>query len=143
MPVHLMRAHGRMRDMESNDALVGRWRSLLTCYNTIACDLDRALQDAHGLTMSEFETLDRLVEADCEQRRMQEIAANMYLSQSALSRTVARLEKHGLVQRGLCESDRRGVFVAVTEDGRRRHAAASKTHLRILAEHLPVPQPVS
>ncbi|MDL4813781.1 MarR family transcriptional regulator [Actinomadura sp. OS1-43] len=128
-----------MRGMESEAALVGRWRTLATCYNTVACDLDRALQEAHGLSMSEFETLDRLVEADCEKRRMQEIAAAMYLSQSALSRTVARLEKNGLVQRGLCESDRRGVFVEVTEAGRRRHAEAHRTHIEVLARHLPVP----
>src|SRR5437868_3155487 len=131
-----MCAHARMRGMESNAALVSRWRSLLTSYNTIACDLDRTLHDAHGLTMSEFEALDRLVEADCEKRRMQELAADMYLSQSALSRTVARLEKNGLVKRGLCESDRRGVFVEVTEAGRQCHAQASKTHLDILAKHL-------
>ncbi|MFD0685871.1 MarR family winged helix-turn-helix transcriptional regulator [Actinomadura fibrosa] len=122
--------------MESNAALVGRWRSLLTCYNTVACDLDRALQESHGLSMSEFETLDRIVDADCEKRRMQEIAADMYLSQSALSRTVARLEKGGLVKRGLCESDRRGVFVEITEDGRHRHAEARETHLKVLATHL-------
>ncbi|MBT2207567.1 MarR family transcriptional regulator [Actinomadura sp. NEAU-AAG7] len=125
-----------MRGMESNAALVGRWRSLSTCYNTVACDLDRTLHEAHGLTMSEFETLDRLVESDCEKHRMQEIAAEMYLSQSALSRTVARLEKQGLVQRGLCESDRRGVFVVVTEAGRQCHAKARKTHLEVLAKHL-------
>jgi DNA-binding MarR family transcriptional regulator len=129
--------------MESEAALLGRWRSLLTSYNTIACDLDRRLQEDHGLSMSEFETLDRLAEADCEKRRVQEIAADMYLSQSALSRTVARLEKHGLVQRGLCEADRRGVFVELTEAGRRRHAEARRTRLTILAQHLvPAPQPI-
>lgn len=137
--VHLMRAHAKMRGMESETALVGRWRSLATCYNTVACDLDRSLQEAHGLSMSEFETLDRLVDVDCEKCRMQDIAAAMYLSQSALSRTVARLEKHGLVERVMCESDRRGVFVAVTEAGRERHAEAHKTHIEVLARHLPAP----
>jgi DNA-binding MarR family transcriptional regulator len=130
--------------MESEAALVDRWRSLLTSYNTIACDLDRRLQEDHGLSMSEFETLDRLVgEVDCEKRRMQEIAADMYLSQSALSRTVARLEKDSLVQRVLCEADRRGVFVELTEAGRRRHAEARRTYLAILARHLiPTPEPI-
>jgi DNA-binding MarR family transcriptional regulator len=134
--MHLMRVHAKMRGMEAETALVGRWRELATCYNTVACALDRALQDAHGLSMSEYETLDRLVDLDCEKRRMQEIAAAMYLSQSALSRTVARLEKHGYVQRGLCEADRRGVFVEITEAGRRCHTEARDTHLKILAEHL-------
>ena len=47
--------------------------------------------------MSEFEVLDRLADATCEQRRMHDLAGDMYLSQSALSRTVARLERAGLV----------------------------------------------
>jgi DNA-binding MarR family transcriptional regulator len=123
------------------EALVDRWRSLLSCYNDVAGHLERELQERHGLTLSEFETLDRLVGAECDKRRMQDLEAVMYLSQSALSRTVARLEKHGLVERQLCSDDRRGVFVAATEDGVRRHAEARGTHLAILAEHLPATTP--
>ncbi|MFG2059145.1 MarR family winged helix-turn-helix transcriptional regulator [Micromonospora sp. NPDC048930] len=122
--------------MTSETRLVERWRTLLTCYNEVACHLERALQDGHGLTMSEFETLDRLISVDCDKRRMQDLDADMYLSQSALSRTVARLEKSGLVVRALCEADRRGVFVTVTEAGRHVHTEARRTHLAVLAEHL-------
>ena len=122
--------------MSSEPALVQRWRTLLTSYNEVAGQLERVLQDSHGLTMGEFETLDRLISVTCEKRRMQELAADMYLSQSALSRTVARLEKGGLVSRSLCEDDRRGVFVHVTEEGLQRHAEARATHRAILAEHL-------
>ena len=86
--------------------------------------------------MSEFETLDRLIGAECEKRRMQDLAADMYLSQSALSRTVARLEKGGLVERTLCEDDRRGVFVKVTDAGLALHAEARRTQLAVLADTL-------
>ncbi|MFC0038299.1 MarR family winged helix-turn-helix transcriptional regulator [Actinomadura rayongensis] len=116
--------------------LVERWRSLLTCYNTVACHLDRLLQEKHGLTMSEFETLDRLAECHRDNQRMQDLAGEMYLSQSALSRTVGRLEKHGLVARSLCSSDRRGVYVCITPEGRARHEKARATHRAVLAEHL-------
>jgi len=122
--------------MEAEAELVDRWRSLLTSYNVVAVQLERALQEAHGLTLSDFETLDRLTTRDCDKRRMQDLAAAMYLSQSALSRTVARLEKGGLVSRTHCEDDRRGVFVELTEAGLRRHAEARKTQLAVLAEHL-------
>jgi DNA-binding MarR family transcriptional regulator len=122
--------------MKSEGALVERWRTLLTSYNEVAGHLERALQEGHGLSLSEFEILDRLIAQDCEKRRMQDLAADMYLSQSALSRAVARLEKHGLVARALCEADRRGVFVTLTEEGMARHSAARGTHLAILAEHL-------
>src|SRR4051794_33260236 len=137
IPVHIIRVHllpqaVRMRPMTSEPALVHRWRTLLTSYNQVAGHLERALQERHGLTMGEFETLDRLITVPCDKRRMQELAAEMYLSQSALSRTVARLEKGGLVGRSLCEDDRRGVFVTVTEEGLRRHAEARDTHRAIL-----------
>jgi DNA-binding MarR family transcriptional regulator len=122
--------------MTTDAILVDRWRSLLSSYNAVACRMEREMQDRHGLTMSEYETLDRLVGVDCEKRRMQDLAADMYLSQSALSRTVARLEKGGLVHRALCEADRRGVFVTATTAGVQRHAEARATHLAILAEHL-------
>ena len=131
-----MFVHGMMRPMDTEAGLVARWRSLLSCYNTIACDLDRRLQERHRLSMSDFEALDRLIDAGCDKCRMQQLAADMYLSQSALSRTVARLEKHGLVVREMCVDDRRGVFVRVTDEGRRLHTDARKTHLEVLAEHL-------
>ena len=122
--------------MTSDTVLVERWRSLLGSYNAVAGQLERELHERHGLTMSEYEALDRLIGVDCEKRRMQDLAADMYLSQSALSRTVARLENGGLVQRALCEADRRGVFVTPTAAGVQRHAEARATHLAVLAKHL-------
>lgn len=117
------------------DQLVDRWRDLLACYSTVSCALDRALQDAHGIGMSEFEALDRLVDATCEKRRMNDLSGDMYLSQSALSRTVARLERAGLVVRSMCADDRRAIFVALTAAGRERHAQARRTQRAVLAEH--------
>ena len=77
--------------------LTSEWRELLSRHARTVCALDDALGD-HGLGMSEFEVLERLA-CECGERpRMQELAAAVHLSQSALSRTVGRLEKDGLVQ---------------------------------------------
>jgi DNA-binding MarR family transcriptional regulator len=122
--------------MSAESHLVDRWRALSTGYHELAGRLDRALEDAHGMSLNEFETLDRLVAHDVDPCRMQELTGAGYLSQSALSRTVARLERDGLVERNMCAEDRRGVFVRLTADGRTRHAEARETHLAILAEHL-------
>jgi DNA-binding MarR family transcriptional regulator len=122
--------------MSPEAELVARWRSLLTSYNAVAGRLERELHGRHGLTASEFETLDRLVGTECEKRRMQDLAADMYLSQSALSRAVARLEKDGLVERTHCEDDRRGVFVKLTPAGLALHAEASRTRLSVLTDTL-------
>lgn len=122
--------------MSAESRLVDRWRELSTCYNELAGRLDRALDEGHGVSLNEFETLDRLAARDYDPCRMQNLAEVMYLSQSALSRTVARLERDGLVERKMCPDDRRGVFVQITEEGRARHAEARRTHLAILADHL-------
>lgn len=122
--------------MSSEADLRADWRALLVRYNTVACELDREMQQAHGLSMSDFEALDRLEDATCERARMQDLASEMYLSASALSRTVARLEKAGLVVRALCQADRRGVFVDVTDHGHAVHAKAKKIQLEVLSEYL-------
>jgi DNA-binding MarR family transcriptional regulator len=116
--------------------LVGRWRELLDEHARVTCALEQALEHQHGLGVSEFEVLDRLAAEDCEGRRIQELAAEVHLSQSALSRVVARLEADGLVVRAMCKEDRRGVFACLTDEGRARHAAASPTHRTVLSETL-------
>ncbi|TDD96035.1 MarR family winged helix-turn-helix transcriptional regulator [Jiangella asiatica] len=116
--------------------LVDQWRGLLTSYNEIASALDRDLSERHALGLSEFEALDRLIESGQDKLRMLDLASDMYLSQSALSRTVARLERAGLVERITCHDDRRACFVVPTSDGRDRHAEARETHRQVLADHL-------
>ena len=116
--------------------LAESWRGLLSRYSAVAHELERELHTGYGLTMSEYEALDRLVEFDGCKARVQDLVGDMYLSQSALSRTIARLEKRGLVTRAICETDRRGIFVAATEEGRALQAAARPTYLNVLARHL-------
>jgi DNA-binding MarR family transcriptional regulator len=113
-----------------------QWRELLAQHARTTVALDEALGE-HGLGMSEFEVLDRLA-CECGERpRMQDLAPLLHLSQSALSRTVGRLEKDGLVERAMCPEDRRGIAVCLTPEGRARWEAASPTHRRVLQEHLP------
>lgn len=86
--------------------------------------------------MSEFEVLDLLSESKESNQRVQDVGAQSYLSQSALSRVIGRLEKDGLVSRSLCDFDRRGVFVCLTPKGRELYADAKRTHRQVLADTL-------
>jgi DNA-binding MarR family transcriptional regulator len=118
--------------------LTEQWRELLERHARTACALDDAL-GAYGLGMSEFEVLERLA-CECGERpRMQDLAPLVHLSQSALSRTVGRLEKDGLLIRTMCPEDRRGIAVCLTDEGRSRWEAARPTHRRVLAENLTDP----
>ncbi|KDN86487.1 MarR family winged helix-turn-helix transcriptional regulator [Kitasatospora cheerisanensis] len=128
-------------DPAAETALTQQWRAVLASHAVTSCAIDRELGDAFGIGVSEFELLERLWEFEQEEHqsgsRAQVLSGSVHLSQSAFSRLVARMEKSGLVQRSLCENDRRGIFVALTDEGRERYRKARPVHRRILAETLP------
>jgi DNA-binding MarR family transcriptional regulator len=119
----------------SDRDLVRAWRGLLERYHATSCALERALSQEHQLGVSEFEVLDWLVETQSPDShcRVQDLATSVHLSQSALSRVIARLEADGLVTRAMCSEDRRGIYVHLTEEGRARHARARPTQRAVLA----------
>ena len=119
-----------------NTEIVDVWHELLDRYARSVSALERALEHEHGLGVSEYEVLERLASPDKDQRRMQELADAVHLSQSALSRVVARLEEQGLVTRSMCTEDRRGIYACLTKAGRERYAKARPTHRQVLEENL-------
>ncbi|MFJ2473736.1 MarR family winged helix-turn-helix transcriptional regulator [Streptomyces sp. NPDC087659] len=124
---------------KSERALVNEWRDVLALHARTMCELDRELH-RHGLGASDFEVLDVLAEGTAEDGgclyRVQELASRVHLSQSALSRLIARLEKDGLVSRGMCSEDRRGVRVVLTDKGRERHAEVQPLQRAVLSRML-------
>jgi len=128
------------RDPAAETALSEQWRALLARHAATSCAIDRELGEAFGLGVSEFELLERLREFEREEpgrgERAQALAGTVHLSQSAFSRLVARMEKAGLLRRTHCVDDRRGIYIALTEEGRERYARARPVHRRILAETL-------
>ncbi|MFB7669092.1 MarR family winged helix-turn-helix transcriptional regulator [Kitasatospora sp. NPDC056138] len=122
--------------------LVAGWRDLLARHAAVSSALERELGERHGLGMSDFEVLERLFEDERQvdhKLRVQDLAQTVHLSQSALSRLIGRLEKGGLVERAMCDADRRGIFVSLTEAGRTRYTEARPLHREILARMLADP----
>ena len=135
--MHIMRMTGIIAGgMAVDTDLVELWRALLDRHARTTSALERRLQHEHGLGVSEYEVLERLATSDKDERRMQELADAVHLSQSALSRVVGRLEADGLVKRGMCSEDRRGIMACLTPNGRERYEAARPTHRAVLAETL-------
>ncbi|GAA1715776.1 MarR family transcriptional regulator [Fodinicola feengrottensis] len=120
-------------DSSAERDLVHEWHELLARHSTVSCAIERALQEGHGLGVSEFEALERLVEMDKDQCRGQDLFESLPLSQSAASRLIARLEREGLVTREICELDRRAIFICITDAGRARYQAARPTQRAVLA----------
>jgi DNA-binding MarR family transcriptional regulator len=120
----------------SDEALLERWRELETTHAVVRDSLERALERKHQLSLSEYEVLRHLSAATEGHLRMQDLADEVHLSQSALSRLVQRLEEEGLATRGVCEHDRRGVWACITDSGRAAQRKAEPTHLAALSETL-------
>ncbi|MGW5718263.1 MarR family winged helix-turn-helix transcriptional regulator [Amycolatopsis sp. NPDC003865] len=119
----------------AEQSLVEEWHELLARYSAVFTALECRLQERHGIGANEFEALERL--ATCEFKcRSADLTGAIHLSQSATSRLVARLEKEGLVERALCEVDRRGIFVTLTDAGREKYLEAKLTHREVLDETL-------
>ena len=119
-----------------DEAVKAAWRALISAKVASWNALERELGESHGLGVSDFEVLDYLASKP-DGCRSQSLADAVHLSQSALSRLVDRLARHGLVERCGCDVDRRGIYVVLTEAGERRHAEAVPTHRAVLARHLP------
>jgi DNA-binding MarR family transcriptional regulator len=118
------------------DELLDRWGELEAQHGRVREALEHALQREHRLSLSEYEVLRRLADDPDGHRRIQELAEEIHLSQSALSRLVQRLEDDGYVCRNVCDHDRRGVFACVTDAGRKAQAEAHPTKVSVLAETL-------
>jgi DNA-binding MarR family transcriptional regulator len=116
--------------------LVAQWQELLGRYAAVWHPLERELQRRHAIGVSEFEALERLATCAHDKCRAAELADAARLSQSAASRLAARLERAGLVEREMCDLDRRGIFLTLTEAGHRRYTQAKPTHRAVLAEVL-------
>jgi DNA-binding MarR family transcriptional regulator len=128
-----------MAAKKAEPGLVDQWRDILAVHARTMCELDRELHQ-HGLGASDFEVLDVLAAGAAEDGsssfRVQEIAAQVHLSQSALSRLIGRLEKDGLLTRGMCSEDRRGVQVCLTQKGRDLHTEVRPLQRAVLGRML-------
>jgi len=116
--------------------LLDQWKDMEAAHARIRGALEQALQREHRLSLTEYEVLRRLSDSPEGHCRIQELAEEINLSQSALSRLVQRLEDEGYVSRAVCDFDRRGVFACVTDSGRKAQAKARPTQVSVLAETL-------
>lgn len=110
------------------------WFGLLHSFTQLTRGLDVDLVAAHGLPLNAFEVLMRLSHAPGGQVRMSELARQVVLSLSGLSRLVDRLERDGLLERRTCPSDARGFFATITPAGRLRLVEAQSDYLSNVRE---------
>jgi DNA-binding MarR family transcriptional regulator len=104
------------------------WRGMLQMHAQITQALDAQMRTEHGLSVSSYEVLMFLAEAPEHRLRMAEIADQVLLSRSGLTRLVDRLVQLGYVTRCAAENDGRGAYAELTDAGLEKFQAAQRTH---------------
>lgn len=105
------------------------WCSLSVLHERIHARMERALEEAHRLSVREYSVLRVLdtQEPGGSHLHLKHVAHAVVLSQSATTRLVMRLEERGLLSRAVCDVDRRGIYTNVTSTGRALLEAARPT----------------
>jgi DNA-binding MarR family transcriptional regulator len=107
---------------------------LLEAHAQLTRQLDADLQESVGISLQTFEVLLRISRSEWGRMTMSELASGVSLTTGGVTRLADRLEKDGLVQRVSCPSDRRVVWLALTDQGRATLTVALDHHLESL-EH--------
>ena len=119
-----------------DDSEMRAWRAYVIGSELLRKQLNRELQERHGLALADYEVLVRLSEQDGGRMRMAHLAGEVASSKSRLSHQIGRMETAGLVQRVECGDDARGVFAEITEAGRARLRETAPTHVAGVRAHL-------
>jgi DNA-binding MarR family transcriptional regulator len=91
--------------------------------------LSTQLQAEFGLTINDYEALLRLSHAEDGRMRRIDLANELMLTASGVTRLLDGLERAGYVKKANCASDARVTYAVLTERGRKRFERAAVTHV--------------
>lgn len=115
------------------------WQRLLRAHCVLSRTLDGELQAAHGITISDYDVLVQLRDADGHCLTMSDLSRRTMLTRSGMTRLVQGLERDGLVERRACRSDARVSYAVLTTQGLQQLEDARRTHhagiRRVFADH--------
>src|SRR5580693_8265097 len=109
------------------------WQSFLAAHRQIVEQLADEMLAEHQLPLEWFDVLVHLADLPGMRARQKDMRDRMLLSESGVSRLLVRMEKAGVITRSTADDDRRGMEIAVTDDGRAALLAAIESHLQLVA----------
>jgi DNA-binding MarR family transcriptional regulator len=126
----------RMRSQVLSEQSVGvrAFAALLRAHASLTRQLNAQLVAEHGLTINDYEVLFRLARAPDRRLRRVDLAEEIVLTASGITRLLDGLEQAGYVERASCATDRRVVYAVLTDAGLRKLREASRSHLAQIDE---------
>ncbi|MGO3913434.1 MarR family winged helix-turn-helix transcriptional regulator [Enterococcus viikkiensis] len=110
-----------------------QWIEFTKKQKQIEEQLESKLKEDSQLTLNEYYVLYYLNESERGKMRLSDLEKKLFLSQSAMSRLISRMENKncGVIQRSCCEDDKRGMDLSITSKGMNTLASAS-----VLVDHI-------
>jgi DNA-binding MarR family transcriptional regulator len=102
---------------------------LLRGHASVTRALSTELQAEFGLTINDYEALLRLANSEDGRMRRIDLANELVLTASGVTRLLDGLERSGYVRKASCASDARVTYAELTDQGRERFEAASRAHV--------------
>ncbi|HLU26892.1 MAG TPA: MarR family winged helix-turn-helix transcriptional regulator [Glycomyces sp.] len=110
------------------------WTQFLTVTHRLEQQIDRRLQDHHGISHTQYEIMVRLADEDEHRLRMSELAERIVTAKSAATYQVKRLAERNLVETRKCDHDNRATWVVLTGAGRELLEQAAPCVLSLVRE---------
>jgi DNA-binding MarR family transcriptional regulator len=119
-----------------DDEEMRAWRGLVEVVGDVQASLEAELLEGFGITEGGYGVLVNLSEAPGRRLRMCDLAAQLHLSPSGLTRRLDGLVRQGLVTREPSEQDRRVTLAVLTDAGFAKLEAAAPAHVDGVRRHL-------
>ena len=112
----------------STQAITSPWIAFLRAHAAVTRELSARLEAAHGLTLSDFDVLAQLYHSPERSLRRVDLARQVLLTASGITRLLDGLERAGWVEKGRCQTDARVTYAVLTERGLEKFEAARDSH---------------
>lgn len=111
------------------------WMAVWKAQTLAAREIEAAMREHAGLSLTWGEVLSRLGAADGARLPMNELARQVFVSRSGISQVVTAMAKHGLVERQSDPANLRTTYAALTDHGREVLSTSTTTFLGAIREH--------
>ena len=120
--------------MATEEDRVKAWRAVLLAQSRALRAIERDLEQAGTISLQWYDVLLEL-NAVPDGLRMQELALRTVVSRTRVSRIVAELEEHRLVERAIDPGDARASLATITAAGRQELRRAAPVYLAGIDAH--------
>ena len=111
------------------------WVALLRAHAAARRRFNSDLLSGHDLTLNDYEVLLHLAHAPDRRMRRVDLASDVFLTPSGITRLLAGLERAGYVERASCDSDARVTYAQLTDSGFEKLREAASTHVLGIRSH--------